>query len=197
VLTVPRTMPPPARIPWAMHELDTAFVPCEYRVKWADSVWETRHALALRRAVFCSEQGLFDGDDRDRLDDSARLLVALACVAGVAEAVIGTVRIAEIEPGRWWGSRLAVAREYRRHGRVGASLIRLAVSSAHALGCREFLAHVQSQNVPLFEHLRWTALDEVELHGRPHRLMRADLASYPPCGTPLSGFVTRAERSPA
>ena len=79
---------------------------------------------------------------------------------------------------------------FRRHGHLGATLIRLAVSSAHARGCRVFLAHVQSQNVPLFEKLRWTALKEETLHGRPHHLMQADLTAYPPCHDPITGFVT-------
>ncbi|MFP3534813.1 GNAT family N-acetyltransferase, partial [Burkholderia sp. SIMBA_042] len=64
--------------------------------------------------------------------------------------VVGTVRIHESEPSVWFGSRLAVHDAFRGHSRIGATLIRLAVSSAHALGCRRFLAHVQSQNVPLF-----------------------------------------------
>ena len=79
-------------------------------------------------------------------------------------------------PGLWWGSRLAVARPYRKVGAIGTSLIRLAVGSAHARGCRRFLAHVQSQNAPLFHALHWQTLDEVMLHGHPHHFMQADLA---------------------
>jgi len=30
------------------------------------------------------------------------------------------------------------------------------------------------------------------VHGRPHARMQADLAWYPPCHDPVSGFVTRA-----
>jgi hypothetical protein len=47
-----------------------------------------------------------------------------------------------------WGSRLAVHPAFRSHGHLGATLIRLAVSRAHAQGCRTFLAHVPSQNEP-------------------------------------------------
>ena len=103
--------------------------------------------------------------------------------------MLGTVRIHRAAPGLWWGSRLAVQRPWRAHRRLGSTLIRLAVSSAHALGCTEFLAHVQAQNVPLFERLHWTTLDRQTIHGRPHALMRADLAEYPPCRTPYAGFV--------
>ena len=168
------------------------FVPCEFRVKWASDAWERRQALALRRAVFCIEQGIFVGDDRDAFDERARTLVALSCVGGGYDQVVGTVRIHEAEPGLWWGSRLAVHAAFRHHGRIGATLIRLAVCSAHARGCTRFLAHVQGQNVPLFEHLHWRALESELLHGRPHCRMQADLAHYPPCRDPFAGFVTRS-----
>jgi len=175
-------------------ELDESsrFMPCEFRVKWAATSWEREQALALRRAVFCAEQGIFPGDDRDAIDDHAQLIVALSCVGGAPDAVVGTVRIHEEAPGRWWGSRLAVHAAFRHHGRIGATLIRLAVSSAHARGCREFLAHVQSQNTPMFERLHWRSLQPETLHGRPHDLMQADLAHYAPCETPDAGFVTRS-----
>lgn len=162
-----------------------------YRVRWAQARWEADAAYALRRAVFCEEQGIFPGDDRDAIDDAAQLLVAIRVdpdLPGAGEAVVGTVRIHESEPGVWYGSRLAVDAQYRRQGRIGATLIRLAVSSAHALGCRRFLAHVQSQNVPLFRRLHWSTLQEEVLLGRPHHLMQADLNHYPPCHTPHTGF---------
>lgn len=176
--------------PWC--ELPLGYAPQEFRIQWASGPWMQAGALALRRRVFCDEQGLFAGDDRDTIDTdhpSMRLLVALACIAGQPDEVVGTVRIHEAEPGVWWGSRLAVAPEARQQGRLGSTLIRLAVSSAHALGCHEFLAHVQAQNVPLFRRLRWQALGERALQGRMHALMRADLAHYPPCATPYAGFV--------
>ena len=180
--------------PAQREELDGSprFMPCEFRVKWAATSWEREQALALRRAVFCAEQGIFPGDDRDAIDDHAQLIVALSCVGGAPDAVVGTVRIHEEAPGRWWGSRLAVHAAFRHHGRIGATLIRLAVSSAHARGCREFLAHVQSQNTPMFERLHWRSLQPETLHGRPHDLMQADLAHYAPCDTPDAGFVTRS-----
>ena len=174
------------------------FVPCEFRIKWAATDWEREQALALRRAVFCAEQGIFLGDDRDAIDDHAQLLVALSCVGGAPDEVVGTVRIhADREQGqpaaiRWWDSRLAVHAAFRHHGRIGATLIRLAVSSAHARGCLEFFAHVQSQNALMFERLHWHSLHRETLHGRPHDLMQAELAHYAPCDTPYAGFVTRS-----
>jgi putative N-acetyltransferase (TIGR04045 family) len=183
----------------AMCDLPTAFAPCEFRVKWADGGWEINEARKLRRAVFCVEQGLFAGDDLDATDVHAQPIVAMSCVGGMTEQVVGTVRIhrATEGDGIWWGSRLAVHASWRKHGRIGATLIRLAVTSAHARGCTVFLAHVQRQNQALFEKLHWTPLREETLHDRPHVLMQADLAHYPPCHDPLTGFVTGPSRSAA
>jgi putative N-acetyltransferase (TIGR04045 family) len=176
----------------AARDAPAEFRPCEFRVSWASAEWQRRQAHALRRAVFCIEQGLFVGDDRDAIDACAQLLVAQACVGGMPDEVVGTVRIHQAAPGLWWGSRLAVHAAFRHHGRIGATLIRLAVCSAHARGATRFLAHVQAQNVPLFQRLHWRALGAETLHGRPHERMQADLAHYPPCHDPWAGFVTCA-----
>ena len=176
------------------------YVPGEFRIKWTTLDWEAEEAFKLRRAVFCIEQGIFVGDDRDDIDLHAQQLVAVSCVAGMPEQVVGTVRIhREAGEGNvWTGSRLAVHAAFRRYGKIGATLIRLAVSSAHACGCETFRAHVQSQNVALFRAMHWDVLAEELLHGRPHHLMQAQLAAYAPCTTPYSGFVTHTHsRAPA
>lgn len=171
-----------------MFETVAPFSPSEFRVKFAASRWEREGAYALRRAVFCQEQRLF-ADDRDEIDDFAIAIVAQSMMGVAADGVVGCVRIHEEAPGVWWGSRLAVDREFRRIGAIGATLIRLAVSSAHAMGARAFFAHVQAQNGRLFDQMHWRTLDAVELHGRPHLKMRADLGFYPPCATPEVGYV--------
>ena len=171
------------------------FLPSEYRVKFATEAWEKREAVKLRRQVFCDEQGIFAGDDRDAMDDIAIPIVAISSLGVAPEDVVGTVRIHEAEPGVWWGSRLAVAADYRRIGALGSSLIRLAVCSAHAQGCRRFYAHVQSQNALLFRRLHWRPLEETELCGRPHHFMQADLAYYPPISDPETGFLSLPKRA--
>lgn len=189
-IAIQPTLPP--AVPLVFCDLPHSFSSPEFRIQWASGPWMRQQALALRRQVFCREQGLFDGDDFDFIDaedPSCRLLVALSSWGGQHDEVVGTVRIHEAEPGIWWGSRLAVRRDWRRQGQLGSTLIRLAVSSAHALGCREFLAHVQAQNVVLFRRLRWRVLNEKIIHDRMHALMRADLSYYPPCETPYEGFV--------
>ncbi len=171
------------------------FTASEFQVKFATDPWERNGAAALRRRVFCGEQGLFGTDDRDAIDTHAIPIVALSLWGVAADAVVGTVRIHEPEPGIWWGSRLAVAEDYRNVGTLGSALIRLAVSSAHARGCRRFFAHVQSQNALLFRRLRWRTLEVVDLHGRPHHHMEADLAYYPPFAAPETGFLAFPKRA--
>ncbi len=171
------------------------FLACEFRVKFATLPWERARAAVLRHQVFCEEQGLFPNGDRDAIDQIAIPLVALSSLAITHDDVVGTVRIHQQEPGLWWGSRLAVARPYRKVGAIGTSLIRLAVGSAHARGCERFLAHVQSQNASLFHALHWETLDEVILHGHPHHFMQADLAHYPPLETPETGFLSHLKQA--
>jgi putative N-acetyltransferase (TIGR04045 family) len=168
------------------------WTPNEFLIREACQDWETRGAMSLRRAVFCYEQGLFSKDDKDDIDGHATLLVAMACSAGMPDQVVGTVRVFEKSPGLWWGSRLAVHPSFRSQGQIGATLIKLAVSRAHALGCKTFMAHVQSQNGPLFKKLNWVEVGSLKIHGRPHLEMQADLSAYPPCYDPISGFVTRS-----
>jgi putative N-acetyltransferase (TIGR04045 family) len=166
------------------------FVPEEYRVRCVTEDWELRACASLRRQVFCTEQQLFRGDDRDDVDDIALPIAALSCVLGMPDEVVGTVRIHRVEADVWQGSRLAVREEFRRIALVGTELIRHAVGVARARGCGRFIAHVQMQNVPLFRGLHWRTLEETSLHGRPHHLMQVDLTQYAP-RTGEYMFVTR------
>jgi putative N-acetyltransferase (TIGR04045 family) len=178
-----------------MFEPIPAFAPSQFQVNFATSEWERQGAHALRHDVFCREQGLFGADDRDAIDDFAQVIVAQSMWGVVADKVVGTVRIHQPSPGTWWGSRLAVAADHRKVGALGASLIRVAVSSAHAMGCSIFLAHVQEQNALLFRRLHWNILEELELHGRKHFRMQADLGFYPPMATPEIGVVALPRRA--
>jgi AIR synthase-related protein/putative N-acetyltransferase (TIGR04045 family) len=156
------------------------FAASEFHIAVATDPWAIAASRALRRAVFCDEQHLFDGDDGDDIDEHAIVLVAFARVAVIDDQVVGTVRIHETAPGEWVGSRLAVHRGVRRIAGIGTELIRLAVGTAQARGCTRFRAHVQQANVKLFQRLHWQSLDHVMLQGQPHELMQADLRCYPP-----------------
>jgi len=178
------------------------FTPQDYVFKIARTDAELEGYWALRRSIFCEEQGIFEGSDRDAIDDHAIPIVCESLIAGMEDSVVGVVRIDQREPGMWYGSRLGVAANYRsvrklsssvaarNHqpvfrglGALGAGLIYEAVSTAQAIGCQEFLATVQHQNARFFQRLHWEPLQELELFGIQHVKMRADLARYPAAAT--------------
>lgn len=172
----------------------SAFISPEFLIRAATEVWQMTGAARLRHRVFVEEQAIFTGHDRDATDQQALTLVAISTLAGEPAEVVGTVRIHQSAPGVWWGSRLAVAPDYRRVGRLGAELIRLAVSTANGQGCVQFNAHVQAQNEPLFRRLHWEAVGTVDLHGVPHVHMQASLPHYPAIPDPAIGWSARSRR---
>ena len=155
-----------------------------YRFELARSPEMLRGYFALRQQIFCQEQGLFDGHDRDDLDDLAYAIVAIDDQAPAHQNIVGVVRIYEERARHWYGGRLGVHPDYRRGGRIGKGLIYKAVTTANGWGCDQFLATVQLQNVRFFQRLHWDSRQEIQLWGLPHHLMEADLAHYPPSGEP-------------
>lgn len=147
-------------------------------VRIAADDWELRAYHRLRRRVFCGEQRLFAGDDRDAVDRHATVLVAGSRIAGVVDDIVGGVRIWEAGAGAWWGGRLVVHPDHRGTAGIATALIRLAVASACRRGAQSFRATVQVQNVPLFARLGWTVVEPVEVRGAPHALMAAELARF-------------------
>jgi putative N-acetyltransferase (TIGR04045 family) len=135
---------------------------------------------ALRSSIFCVEQDLFDATDRDELDDGAYPITAIHHGASHCGQVVGVVRIVEPQPRVWYGGRLGVHRDFRRHNQIGKGLIWKAVTTAHGWGCDRFLATVQIQNVRFFQRLHWASIDELEIKGIRHHLMEADLSYYQP-----------------
>ncbi len=133
----------------------------------------------LRQQIFCEEQGLFEGHDRDAVDECAYPIVAIAHQSNQPDRVVGVVRIYEKSPRLWYGGRLGTHPDFRRGWRIGKGLIQKAVTTANTWGCDQFLATVQEQNVRFFTRLHWDSLKEIEILEKPHRLMQADLAFYP------------------
>lgn len=147
-----------------------------YQFKLAASSDEIDDYFALRRSIFAEEQQIFEGDDRDDIDQFAYPIVAIV----PNQQVIGVVRIYEVEPGVWYGGRLGTHVDYRRGWKIGKGLIYKAVTTANSWGCHQFLATVQLQNVRFFQRFHWQSLEELSICDRPHHLMEADLNFYPP-----------------
>ncbi len=131
--------------------------------------------FALREAVFVTEQGFFQGTDRDTHDEDPSTLHVLGLYGQVAG---GAVRLYPLEePGLWKGDRLAVLPAFRRRG-LGGPLVRFAVRSAAGRGGQLMIACIQPQNVVFFEGLGWYRVgDLVQYVGRPHQQMAIDLRS--------------------
>jgi putative N-acetyltransferase (TIGR04045 family) len=169
--------------------------PVRLSCRLARTAEERAAYFALRRAIFCAEQGLFGEDDRDDCDARAYPVICLA-EGGEADAagsdpagsangdprVVGVVRLWEDAPGDWWGGRLGVDPAYRTEGSVGRRLVQTAVGTARAWGATRFRATVQRANVPFFRRLRWRSVEELVLFGQPHHLMQAELEAYAPIG---------------
>lgn len=134
----------------------------------------------LRSAIFCEEQHLFEATDRDALDAHAYPISAIHHGSSHCGHVVGVVRIVEQSPRLWYGGRLGVHGEFRRHNQIGKGLIWKAVTTAHGWGCDRFLATVQIQNVRFFQRLHWSSIDELAIQGIRHHLMEADLNYYVP-----------------
>jgi putative N-acetyltransferase (TIGR04045 family) len=144
----------------------------------ADERERDRH-FAIRRAVFCAEQGMFGGDDdRDARDDEAATLHAVGVEGGT---IGGTVRLYPLDEGGrlWQGDRLAVLPSFRRSS-LGAALVRFAVRTAGARGGERMVAMIQLPNVRFFLALGWM-LDGavVDFHGRAHQPMAIALSVGP------------------
>lgn len=131
---------------------------------------------AIRRAVFCREQGMFGpGDDRDARDASPATLHA---VGAEATHIGGTVRLYPLgdDGAVWQGDRLAVLPAFR-HGSLGGSLVRFAVRAAGERGGERMVAMIQLPNVRFFLALGWSLDGEaVAFHGRPHQPMAIALS---------------------
>lgn len=171
---------------------------CNYiTFDFASECWQQDQYWALRKSIFCDEQQIFKDHDRDGVDKRAIPIVAECSYVGQVDQVIGVVRINERQPGIWWGSRLGVSMLYRQLSRfqtcglfddnvpvhpftmnIGGALIYKALSTALAIGCKEFYAYVQEQNVNFFKRMHWVSLEVKDYHGKTHHLMKCDLAYY-------------------
>ena len=151
---------------------------------------------SLRRSIFCEEQHVFEQSDRDELDRIACPIAALhhGCDPdleqerleedglkedGPEAQVVGVVRIVETEPRLWYGGRLGVHSDFRRHNQIGKGLIWKAVTTANGWGCDRSWPRCRFRTC-VFRRLHWASIEELEIRGIRHHLMQADLAYYAP-----------------
>ena len=172
------------------------FLACAYpdqiRHRSAGSAQGARRCAAQ---VFCDEQRMFDGDDRDAVDDDGhpdRRDLAAWRRRRRRGRHRAHPRGGDPASGGARGSRSTG--EYRRHRRDR----RRADPARGVLGPRARLPHVsratcRARMSPLFRRLHWRTLEEVELHGRPHHVMQADLDFYPPFRTARGRLPVAAE----
>lgn len=151
------------------------------RVKVAESSWEKQRYFQLRKETFAREQKILPENETDAQDFGAIPIIALATSWSIGDQVVGAVRIYRVKDKEdtWYGGRLCVERSYRGHKSIGKALINEAVSRAKDLGCRTFLATVQPQNEAYFQSVHWHTLEHIEVLGRPHVHMQANLEAYP------------------
>lgn len=140
----------------------------------AASPWDIDGHFAVRAAVFVTEQGIFPVTDRDARDDDPATLHAVAVCQDV---VVSAVRLyPETGAGVWRGDRLATLASHRRHGTLGARMVRFAVRTAGERGGDRMDAWIQIPNVRFFTALGWLPDGPVrDYHGRPHQPMAISL----------------------
>ena len=115
---------------------------------------ELFESYSLRKEVFVEEQKLFKRTDRDRHDKHAIHIIAL-----YNNKIVGTVRVHRDKADIWYGSRLAVLKRFR--GKAGKILIQKAVEVVKENGAKQFMAHIQKRNVPLFKRLKWKPVGQI------------------------------------
>lgn len=118
-----------------------------------DRRWEIRRvgtqqeldgALALRYEVFCLEQGVPVGEERDGRDGDGLHLIAVQ-----DGALVGTCRLVFVGSTVQF-SRLAVAQQARRRG-IATALLRQADAESRARGATRLVLHAQTYARSLYE----------------------------------------------
>ncbi|HEY0516002.1 MAG TPA: GNAT family N-acetyltransferase [Solirubrobacteraceae bacterium] len=140
-------------------------------LRWVAAPAELDGALALRKRVFCDEQGVPVEEEIDGRDGEAEHLVALDPDDG---SVIGTLRLL-FDAGTVKVGRVAVERERRRRGIAGAMLAQ-ALERARARGCVRARLAAQVDAVAVYERAGFAVCSaQFEEAGIPHVWMEQSL----------------------
>lgn len=116
----------------------------QFQIRRARTPEELEAAFALRYEVFCLEQGVPVGEERDGRDGEGLHLIAVD-----GDRLLGTCRLVFVGNTVQF-SRLAVAKPSRRQG-VATALLRVADAESRAQGASRLVLHAQTYARALYE----------------------------------------------
>ena len=120
-------------------------------------------AFAIRRAVFCDEQGVAEEIEIDGLDPECRHY--LAHLDGVA---VGTARVRRLDDGAARVERVAVLSRHRKAG-IGRALMERALVDIDAAGPARVVLNAQTWVAEFYARLGFVAEgEEFDEAGIPH-----------------------------
>jgi predicted GNAT family N-acyltransferase len=133
---------------------------------------ELAACLQIRRRVFIHEQGVPESEEIDDLDVACRHFLATPEKGSAPMDAFGTARILFLDDDTAKAQRVAVLREYRKHG-VGAALMFALEGEAARSGRSLLILSSQLTAVPFYEKLGYEAYGDVFVDaGIDHRMMR-------------------------
>ena len=132
---------------------------------------EMAACFAIRREVFCVEQGVSEELEIDGLDAECRHY--LLRVGGQS---VGTARTRSVEPGTVKVERVAILARYRGRG-LGSALMRRLLRELDEKGCGRTVLHAQAHSETFYRALGFaTEGAPFEEAGIPHvRMVRNSL----------------------
>ena len=138
-------------------------------IHWTRAAQEVQGAVAVRKQVFCVEQGVPLEEELDGRDDEA-----LHLVAAEDGRVIGTLRLL-LDGAQAKVGRVAVLSDWRRQG-IALEMLELAIAQARERGCTRASLASQTYAIPLYEQAGFAVDSDIfEEAGMPHVWMRMRL----------------------
>ena len=122
----------------------------DFQIRRVRTPAELEAAMALRYEVFCREQGVPPGEERDGRDHDALHLIAVD-----DDRLLATCRLVFVGATVQF-SRLAVATPVRRRG-IASAMLRAADDETRAGGANRIVLHAQTYARSLYEQAGYVA----------------------------------------